>query len=53
VSAQASERAPVREFHAPQDLAALPESVIINCTGYGARQLWTDDSIVPVRGQIA
>ena len=26
---------------------------MINCTGYGARSLWKDDSIVPVRGQIA
>jgi glycine/D-amino acid oxidase-like deaminating enzyme len=42
-----------REFHTPQDLAALTQPVIINCTGYGARQLWSDESIVPVRGQIA
>jgi len=42
-----------REFHSPQEVAQLPQRVIINCTGYGARQLWSDDSIVPVRGQIA
>ena len=42
-----------RVFHAPGDLAALREKVIINCTGYGARALWRDESIVPVRGQIA
>lgn len=42
-----------RVFHAPGDLAALQEKSIINCTGYGARALWRDDSIVPVRGQIA
>jgi glycine/D-amino acid oxidase-like deaminating enzyme len=42
-----------REFRSPQDLASLPERVMINCTGYGARQLWSDESIVPVRGQIA
>ncbi len=42
-----------REFHSPQEVAALPQRVIINCTGYGARQLWSDESIVPVRGQIA
>ncbi len=46
-------RIETREFHAPQEIAALPEPVIINCTGYGARQLWSDESIVPVRGQIA
>jgi glycine/D-amino acid oxidase-like deaminating enzyme len=42
-----------REFHSPQELAALQQRVVINCTGYGARQLWGDESIVPVRGQIA
>jgi glycine/D-amino acid oxidase-like deaminating enzyme len=34
-------------------LAALPQRVLINCTGYGARALWKDESVVPVRGQIA
>ncbi|MBB3980533.1 glycine/D-amino acid oxidase-like deaminating enzyme [Sphingobium fontiphilum] len=40
-------------FHSPSDLSRLREKVIINCTGYGARALWGDESIVPVRGQIA
>jgi glycine/D-amino acid oxidase-like deaminating enzyme len=26
---------------------------MIHATGYGARELWRDESIVPVRGQIA
>ena len=42
-----------REFFAPGDLAGLPEKVVINCPGYGGRALWKDESIVPVRGQIA
>ena len=37
----------------PVELAGLPEKVVINCTGYGARALWRDESIVPVRGQQA
>jgi glycine/D-amino acid oxidase-like deaminating enzyme len=41
------------EFHAPAEIAALKEKVVINCPGYGARALWRDESIVPVRGQIA
>ncbi len=41
------------EVHAPADLAALPETVIVNCTGYGARALWKDETLTPVRGQIA
>jgi glycine/D-amino acid oxidase-like deaminating enzyme len=40
------------EFHSPADFTKLKEKVVINCTGYGARDLFKDDSIVPVRGQI-
>lgn len=42
-----------REFHSPAELGQLKEKVVINCPGYGARALWKDESIVPVRGQIA
>ncbi|MBT9445440.1 MAG: FAD-dependent oxidoreductase [Hyphomonadaceae bacterium] len=41
------------EFHTPADLARLPHRVIVNCTGYGARALFKDETITPVRGQIA
>ena len=40
------------DFHSPADLSRLKETVVINCTGYGARALWKDESITPVRGQI-
>jgi glycine/D-amino acid oxidase-like deaminating enzyme len=40
------------EFHSPSELQSLQQKVVINCTGYGARQLWADESIIPVRGQI-
>ena len=43
----------VREFHSPADFAALPEKTLINATGYGARGLFGDQSITPVRGQLA
>ena len=46
-------RIELREFHAPSEFTQLKQKVVINCTGYGARALWQDDSIVPVRGQIA
>ena len=36
-----------------RDFAAIDERTIINCTGYGARALLGDDSIIPVRGQTA
>ncbi|MGY3698579.1 glycine/D-amino acid oxidase-like deaminating enzyme [Bradyrhizobium sp. USDA 3240] len=41
------------ELHTPSDLSKIRETVIVNCTGYGARALFRDESIVPVRGQIA
>jgi D-amino-acid oxidase len=41
------------DFHAPSQIAALGKSAVINCTGYGARALWKDETITPVRGQIA
>ena len=41
-----------REFQSPAEFAGLPERVVINCPGYGARALMKDESIVPVRGQI-
>jgi glycine/D-amino acid oxidase-like deaminating enzyme len=41
------------DFRAPSQIAALGKKVVINCTGYGARALWKDETLVPVRGQIA
>ena len=41
-----------REFHSPADLTPLPQRVVVNCTGYAARQLWADESVIPIRGQI-
>ena len=41
------------DFRTPAQIAALGKKVVINCTGYGARALWKDETLVPVRGQIA
>ena len=43
----------VRAFGAPAELAALPERTLVNATGYGARALFGDTSVIPVRGQTA
>jgi glycine/D-amino acid oxidase-like deaminating enzyme len=43
----------IAEFHTPNDFAKLREKVLINATGYGARALFGDESIIPVRGQLA
>jgi D-amino-acid oxidase len=43
----------VTEFHTPADFASLQEKTLINATGYGARALFGDETLVPVRGQLA
>lgn len=42
-----------RTFASPREFRSLPERMVVNCTGYGARALMKDDSVVPVRGQNA
>jgi glycine/D-amino acid oxidase-like deaminating enzyme len=42
----------VRAFDSPADLAALPEALVFNCTGLGARALFRDESLYPIRGQL-
>ena len=46
-------RIDVRRFASPADLAALPESLVFNCTGLGSRDLFGDQELHPVRGQLA
>ena len=46
-------RIEVRRFAAPADIAALPESLVFNCTGLGSRQLFNDTDLHPARGQLA
>jgi glycine/D-amino acid oxidase-like deaminating enzyme len=46
-------RIEVMEFHAPADFASLRQKTLINATGFGARALFRDESITPVRGQLA
>jgi glycine/D-amino acid oxidase-like deaminating enzyme len=41
----------MRDFHRPEDYGTLREKVVINCTGYAARDLWQDKTVIPVRGQ--
>ena len=43
----------IRKFTTPADLAALPESLIFNCTGLGSRDLFNDQDMHPARGQLA
>jgi len=42
----------VKEFRSRDELKRLPEQVIFNCTGLGARALFNDQKLEPVRGQL-
>jgi D-amino-acid oxidase len=42
----------VRELKSREEVAALPERVVFNCTGLGAKALFGDQQLTPVRGQI-
>lgn len=42
----------VRKFETPRELAALDEPVIVNCTGLGARDLFGDQELIPLKGQL-
>jgi glycine/D-amino acid oxidase-like deaminating enzyme len=43
----------LRKFATPADIAALPETLVFNCTGLGARELFGDEELIPIRGQLA
>ena len=43
----------IRRFATPADIAALPESLVFNCTGLGSRDLFNDQDMHPARGQLA
>jgi len=45
-------RIAIRTFDTPRDLMSLPEQVIVNCTGLGAKKLFGDEELVPVKGQL-
>ncbi len=42
----------VRKFETPRDLAALREPIVVNCTGLGARDLFGDQELLPLKGQL-
>src|SRR5262249_8316851 len=42
----------VRAFATPSELSALSEGVILNCTGLGARELFGDAELTPIKGRL-
>ncbi|GAA3592267.1 FAD-dependent oxidoreductase [Nonomuraea rosea] len=43
-----------RQFISKSDVfSSLPQKVIVNCTGMGAKKLWNDQDMEPIKGQLA
>ncbi|AWW31500.1 FAD-binding oxidoreductase [Echinicola strongylocentroti] len=43
----------IRAFGRQEDIDALPQSCIANCTGLGSRELFGDEELMPISGQLA
>ena len=43
----------VRRLADREAIAALPERLVFNCTGLGSRELFGDEALTPIRGQLA
>ena len=46
-------RVVLQEFDTLEDILSLKESVILNCTGLGSRNLFNDQSLIPIKGQLS
>jgi D-amino-acid oxidase len=42
----------IREFTTRRDLMSLTENLIVNCSGLGSRELFEDETLIPVKGQL-
>jgi glycine/D-amino acid oxidase-like deaminating enzyme len=42
----------MRKFDTPRDLMTLREPIVMNCTGLGARDLFGDQELIPLKGQL-
>jgi len=45
-------RVVVRELQSREQVRELPEPVVVNCTGLGAKALFGDEELEPVKGQL-
>ena len=41
-----------QRFTHPDEIANLPQPVVVNCLGLGAGKLLNDDNVIPVKGQL-
>jgi glycine/D-amino acid oxidase-like deaminating enzyme len=42
----------IRKIDTRNDLMWLPESLVVNCSGIGAREIFGDEELVPLKGQL-
>jgi len=42
----------LRKFDTPRDLMTLREPIVMNCTGLGAKDLFGDQELLPLKGQL-
>ena len=42
----------IRRFSTPADIMTVEEPVIVNCTGLGARDIFKDAELMPLKGQL-
>lgn len=42
----------VRQFHEAAEISQLPQKLLFNCTGLGAKELFHDEELTPVKGQL-
>src|SRR5690349_19717543 len=42
----------IRKFASPAEIATLSENVIVNCTGLGAKDIFKDPELMPLKGQL-
>ncbi|WP_026463997.1 FAD-dependent oxidoreductase [Adhaeribacter aquaticus] len=43
----------IREFKTLEDVDALPERCVVNCTGLGSKALFGDEELMPISGQLS
>lgn len=46
-------RVEIRHFAAAQELLRLPQQILFNCSGLGSRELFGDEELIPVKGQLS
>ena len=42
----------IRTIRGPEEVLALDEPVVVNCSGLGGAEVWNDDGMEPLKGQL-